>query len=45
MNILFERKQICRKLTSFNVQRIYGRRQYGRRFMVTRDIRPSLDAF
>jgi len=42
MNILFERKQTCSKQTSFNVQRVYGRKQYGRRFNVTRDISPTI---
>jgi len=41
----FERKQTCHKQTSFNVQRIYGHRQYGHRFKVTRDISPTISGW
>ena len=38
-------KRACLKQTSFNVQRIYGRRQYGSRFKVTRDISPTISGW
>ena len=36
---------ICRKQTSFNIQHIYGRRQYGHRFKVTCDISPTISGW
>jgi len=41
----FERKQTCHKQTSFNVQHIYGCRQYGRRFGITRDTSPTISGW
>jgi len=41
----FKRKQTCRKQTSFNIQLIFGCRQYGHRFKVTRDISPTISGW